>query len=96
MADLLAEALMAYHNGRRSRLAAAADTAVESGDRRPAGEESTAAGSGSAPEPATIGSAVRSSATGPHAEAAAVRPRVRWTDLPRELVWREPGSEWRR
>jgi hypothetical protein len=27
---------------------------------------------------------------------AAGEPRVRWTDLPRELVWREPGWEQRR
>jgi len=61
MADLLAEALMAYQNGRRSRLAAAAGSmSLEPRHDQP-------------PPPP--------------------QPKTRLIDLPREQVWREPGSD---
>ncbi len=153
MADLLAEALMAYQNGRRSELAAAVGSpdALDSRDR-PAHQHTTgwhteqaADQPGSRPDDRQAGgwladrpgdrqaggwSAEQSAApagpvtppeyaaapsdqssdqrfvdaadrarsisamecpTGPMKVPEPPRRKVRWTDLPRELVWREPG-----
>jgi hypothetical protein len=80
MADLLAEALFAYQHGRRSRPSAGPGQAQE--QQRPTADPPV-------PPVAPAGTPE------PPVEAER-RPRVRWTDLPRELVWREPGWEQRR
>jgi hypothetical protein len=91
MADLLAEALFAYQNGRQSQLAEVLDAtppadgvAVNGHHRRP-GSPSERLGGGDDVETPPMGLAL------PPVRAS--NSQVRWADLPSELVWREPGSQ---
>jgi hypothetical protein len=94
MADLLAEALLAYQNGRRSRLAAAAGGASLGSAALPEASppEAPVPAEASPPEPPGDRTAGRLRSLNEGTEPSA-RPRIRWLDLPGEIVWREPRPD---